>query len=190
MQLHPPTLADRSRQMPKKIRTIRIEGNIAYVPLTQGYEAVIDAIDADIVGQKNWHAAPRGNQVYAVAKTTIDGKSANLYLHKLLTKRQDGLCVDHIDRNGLNNRRSNLRMVTTSQNLMNSVANRRSKSGIRGVSYCKKTKKWVATLRVNKKEVTRLYTRCKAGAIIIRKLAERKFFGKFAFDDKTFGISN
>ena len=46
--------------MPKAIRQIRVDGNIAYVPLTRGYEAVIDAADVPLVEGWNWYAHPVG----------------------------------------------------------------------------------------------------------------------------------
>jgi hypothetical protein len=48
------------------IRTIRIQGNVAYVPLTRGYEAIIDAGDVPLVLERNWTALLAPRTVYAV----------------------------------------------------------------------------------------------------------------------------
>ena len=55
-----------------------------------------------------------------------------------------GMQTDHIDRNGLNNQRSNLREVTQSQNLHNRRANYNNRSGIKGVTWHKRDKIWQA----------------------------------------------
>ena len=113
--------------MTRTIREIRIEGNIAYVPLTKGYEAVIDAEDVHLVAGRAWHAkvtktkAGEVRSVYASAMTLrVDGKAKNIWLHRVILGLTDGLLfADHIDGDGLNNRRSNLRVATPSENRKN-----------------------------------------------------------------------
>jgi len=61
------------------------------------------------------------------------------------------LFIDHIDGNRANNKIENLRSVTTSQNAMNQKISTRNSSGIKGVMWHKRDKKWVVQLRVNSK---------------------------------------
>lgn len=127
-----------------KRRAIRIEGSIAYVPLTQGYEAVIDADDAIAVGQHNWCAEVRGHTVYAIRSSS----SGNIRLHRWMIGAPIGLVADHIDGDGLNNRRANLRVATHSQNLYNQRTNSHNASGLKGAFYRPLEKRWQSHIRV------------------------------------------
>ncbi len=61
--------------------------------------------------------------------------------------------IDHIDRNKLNNKIENLREVTKSENMANRKKHKTNKSGYKGVAYHKASKKWRASVRINKKDV-------------------------------------
>lgn len=123
----------------RKIRPIRIEGDVAYVPLTQGREAIIDAADADLVAGRNWGYRHAWRTGYAWA-----GKVS---MHRLLLAPPDGLHVDHINGDGLDNRRANLRAVTASQNCQNIGKRRTNTSGYKGVSRVANSPKWRAQIR-------------------------------------------
>lgn len=106
-----------------KKRTIRVVGDVAYVPLTQGLEAIIDATDAHLVDGHNWCAVKIGRTFYAMRSVVRNGHKRTLYLHRAILGAGE---VDHASGDGLDNRRSNLRDVTHGQNMMNtrlSVAN-------------------------------------------------------------------
>jgi hypothetical protein len=70
-------------------RPIRIEGDIAYIPLTRGYTAMVDAEDAHLVSTRNWCANVHRGRVYAVA--VIDGKFT--HLRQLIAKPVSGRYV-------------------------------------------------------------------------------------------------
>lgn len=70
------------------------------------------------------------------------------YLHRLILDAPRGLQVDHINRDRLDNRRSNLRLVTQAQNAQNVGARRGSTSPHRGVSFNSRTGRWVAQVKV------------------------------------------
>lgn len=97
------------------VRPIRFAADIAYVPLTRGYEAVIDADDAELVGRWNWiaHVKPckrgEGVQVYAVRTEYGGEKRRYIRMHRLIAGTPEGMETDHRDGDGLNNRRGNLR---------------------------------------------------------------------------------
>jgi hypothetical protein len=109
------------------------------IPLTQGQFALIDARDYPLIAQYRWSALRSGNTWYA--KASMNGKTT--YMHRLVAfgpteSAPRELKVDHINRNGLDNRRENLRSVTHGQNMMNTVGRPAvRKSQFKGVSVRK-----------------------------------------------------
>lgn len=87
---------------------------VVVVPLTRGQTTVVDEGDVHIVAAYTWQAHPRRDRqgFYAVS-------SNGVRMHRLLLGVNDSRIVDHIDGDGLNNRRSNLRAGTQSQNCVN-----------------------------------------------------------------------
>lgn len=138
--------------MSKRARPLRIEGSIAIITLTQGYEAHIDAADAHLVEAFNWCVLihPRRNAIYAARATRIPKKQMFL-LHRVLTEAPENLQVDHMDGNGLNNRRSNLRLCSRLQNQISKGPRSDNRSGLKGVSWCSKAKKWQSEIMLHGK---------------------------------------
>ncbi len=135
-----------------KVRPVRIVGDVAYVPLTKGYEAIIDAADVYLVGKQNWHAAVNARTVYALTNIRKpNGKWTTMKMHRLIAATPENLDTDHIDGNGLNNRRSNLRHATTAENMRNTGAQRSNTSGFKGVYWNKSCGKWQSSIAVNGK---------------------------------------
>ncbi|MCZ2077923.1 MAG: HNH endonuclease [Bryobacterales bacterium] len=125
------------------------------IPLTKGYVALVDPADADLL-HRRWRADKpnaRHRTCYANYKRT----GIVIYMHRVVMERIVGRPleaherVDHRNGNGLDNRRSNLRLATTSENNRNVRRNRRNTSGYKGVSFFKETHKWRAQIRVNRK---------------------------------------
>jgi hypothetical protein len=129
-------------------RPIRIDGNVAFVPLTRGFEAVIDAADAPLVGAFNWHLRVTGRLVYASRNDRSGGRNAKVQLHRFLLPPPDGMIIDHIDGDGLNNRRANLRLATNTTNAQNTRRRIDNTSGFKGVSWHPGERKWLAKIKV------------------------------------------
>jgi HNH endonuclease len=92
------------------------------IPLTQGQTAFVDKQDYESIAQHKWHARKDGNTYYAITRNGYGFIS----MHRLILGLVKGDPeVDHIDGNGLNNTRANLRLATRSQN----AANRKSARG-------------------------------------------------------------
>lgn len=126
---------------------IRIEGAVAYVPLTQGYEAVIDALDvplADAWG--TWHAVVVRHTVYARRTELVGTQRCMVYLHRVLRNAPADQYVDHINGDGLDNRRENLRLASNQQNLFNQRISRNNSSGFKGVTWEKDKSVWRAQI--------------------------------------------
>src|ERR1043166_6240319 len=125
--------------------------NIRGIPLTRGAVAIIDKEDLPLVIGRLWYLrVGRGRLRYAVAT----GKDSNHKepLHRVIMKAKPGQIVDHIDGNGLNNRRSNLRFCTSAENSWNSK-NRSGSSKYRGVCWDKRRGLWQASIRVGRKRL-------------------------------------
>jgi len=138
--------------MIKVRRPIRIDGDVCYVPLTKGYEAILDASDAHIVDGFNWQVnimkAKKHPLIYAqrqVGRRTI-------MMHRSIMAPESDLFVDHRDGNGLNNRRSNLRLVTQSQNLCNQRLSSTNTSGFKGVFWSEYVGKRYVQIELNGKK--------------------------------------
>ncbi len=119
-----------------KIRPINIKGDIAINQLTQGYETIIDASDVDLVKNNNWSALVRETGVYANAK--VNGRTVPL--HRVIMNAPKDSIVDHIDTDGLNNRRSNLRLATRAQNAWNMKNRRNGECKFKGVTRAPRLK--------------------------------------------------
>ena len=135
------------------IRPIRIEGDVAYVTLTRGYEAIIDASDVSLVEGVNWSVlALRDNSVYAGRSSYSDnqtGKKTTILMHRVIMGAPTGMMIDHSDGDGTNNRRSNMRIATHAENMRNRRMSTNNTSGFKGVHWDKKSRKWCAQIRNN-----------------------------------------
>jgi hypothetical protein len=134
-----------------KAREITIKGDVAYVPLTKGYVAIIDSDDVHLVDRFNWHAHVKTHTVYAEMKERRKGKRKAIGLHTVIMGGEKSIAVDHIDGCGLNNRRSNLRFATKAENAQNSRLYKTNTSGYKGVIWCKDKAKWRAQIMFNQK---------------------------------------
>lgn len=138
------------------IRPIRIDGDVAFIPLTQGYEAVVDLASLPLVQGRNWRAEVRRRKdgtvrtVYAVREDCLGaGKSRTVLMHRLIAATPDGFETDHRDGDGLNNRSVNLRTATKAQNMHNMRIPARNSTGFKGVCFYKPTGKWRARIKAN-----------------------------------------
>ena len=124
------------------------------IPLTQGREAIVDDCDYEYLMQWKWRFEREAHRRtgYAVRSYRGDGQRHHLCMHRLVADRSglavDGKQIDHIDGDGLNNCRSNLRVSTTSQNHANRRPNRNNTSGFKGVTWKRRWKKWLAQIEV------------------------------------------
>lgn len=165
-----------------------------YVLLTNMYEIVNDtlwisvinknggrdgAIRADTnhfekLSQYEWMINAAG---YAWSK--VNNKLISM--HRLIMDAPDGLVVDHINHNRLDNRECNLRVCTHQQNVWNSKVRTTNTSGYTGVSWSSTNKRWVANITVNGKPIRLGQYKDIDDAIAARKSAEAKYFGEFAY---------
>lgn len=107
----------------------------------------------------------------------------NKKLHRIIMDCPEDWFIDHINHDKLNNCRSNLRIVTNQQNMMNKSKPKNNTSGVPGVSWNKRDKKWYAHIRLNNKLINLGYFNNLEEASRVRKEAEIKYFGEFRNKD-------
>lgn len=106
---------------------------------------IVDNEDYDKVRYYSWHEANK------IVRAKIEGKTVSIGNFILLN--DSALEPDHINRNYLDNQKSNLRLATRAQNCQNRGIYRNNKSKYKGVSWNKQKRKWVAQIQVNKKVI-------------------------------------
>jgi hypothetical protein len=115
---------------------IELVGDVGLVALTRGQTAIFDAADLPRVKGRCWQATKGKNTFYAVAQErSADGRLKKAFLHRVLLDVPDGFVVDHINGDGLDNRRQNLRIATVAQNNLNSRVRKDCVSGLKGAFY-------------------------------------------------------
>ncbi len=129
------------------------------IPLTKGQFAVVDKEDAEWLSQWNWYAVwtPKSKCYFAVRDTWADKKKGKpVVMARAIMNVPEGMLADHEDHNELNNRRSNLRLATYTQNACNNRIRKNNKSGVKGVCWDSRArhKHWRATVTVDKKTVS------------------------------------
>ena len=135
--------------------------------------ALIDLEDVDKVKDIKWYLS------HGYAKNS----NSNLLIHRLVMDCPDDKVVDHINHNRLDNRKSNLRICTHQQNMMNS-GKRQSNTGYTGVYWFDVTGKYVVKIGLNKKSIHIGYFDTLEQAIEARKQAEIEYFGEYRNQDE------
>ncbi len=155
------------------------------IPLTQNKFALVDDEDYQELSLFKWCAVRRRTTWYAVRGGSRDesGKQKSFLMHRAILglKKGDKLESDHRDHNGLNNRRSNLRLCTHSQNCMNRKLQKDVTSKYKGVCWNKKRNKWTAEIR---KDGKKHYLGCFDSEIEAAKVYDKRateLFGEFAY---------
>lgn len=121
------------------------------IPLTQGKVAVVDDEDYSKLSKENWcfvKSHNPGSSGYA-RRTSYKPKRKNILMHREIMGEKFGYEIDHINGDGLDNRKDNLRLVTHSENLRNAKLFINKTSKYRGVSMKKNKNRWRAQITAN-----------------------------------------
>lgn len=135
-------------------------------PRTVGIFAIVSEEDYGRLSQITWSMSGK----YVKCKSE--------WMHYYIVERRPGLEIDHINRNPLDNRRSNLRYATHAQNCANRL---RVDRGIyKGITYHKPTDRWVATVHINKRRKNLGYYPTPEAAALAYNVAARHVYGPYA----------
>lgn len=149
------------------------------IPLTQGFTALVDDDDFERLLESKWHYDGKGYASRNIKKGS--GVCSSISMHVQIMCSVGGLAVDHINGNGLDNRRKNLRLVTGTQNQQNQKPNRCGcSSQYKGVCWNKARRKWQATIKVDKKLRHLGCFERETDAALAYNAAATKYFGKYA----------
>lgn len=121
------------------------------IPLTQNQFAIVDEDDYERLSRHKWCISYSRDCYYARRSGRVSGKKITLQMHRVVLGLEygDNLIIDHINRNGLDNRKSNLRIVSQKTNSYNCKMQRHNTSGYRGVAFCKQTGKYTSYITIN-----------------------------------------
>ncbi|MHC4540287.1 MAG: AP2/ERF family transcription factor, partial [Planctomycetota bacterium] len=123
--------------------------------LTQGKFAIVDPDDFFRLSRRKWFAVKGGSTFYAVHSVAPkEGKRYRLYMHREVLPVADDMFVDHINCNGLDNRKANLRPATRVQNQRNrKKPHRNSRSRYKGLHWDRHWQKWRVRICVNRTKI-------------------------------------
>jgi hypothetical protein len=147
--------------------------------LTRGYVALIDDCDFELVSKYKWQANVHNHVVYA----GTDVNRTRILMHRLILQAPKGILVDHIDHNGLNNTRDNLRLATRSQNGYNARLSKGNTSGVKGVYWCNYYHKWCALIHTKEKRYHVGYFATLEEAAEATRIKRLELHGKFACEE-------
>ena len=153
------------------------------IELTRGKVALVDDENFEYLNQWKWMARESGNNYYAVRGVRKNRKLQNIAMHRIIMNTSNELQVDHIDHNGLNNQKVNLRNCTRQQNMMNKALTKRNKTKFKGVSTSMRNGQIKISADIKAEGRTIYLGRFKTleSAALAYNEAAVKYFGEFAY---------
>ena len=151
------------------------------ISLSQGKFALVNDEDySKVINYPCKWIAYRDRYVWYSRAHKSKGGNACISMHRFILEPKDDEQVDHIDGNGLNNQRDNLRVANSSQQRMNSEKRRNTLSIYKGVFYCKSTKKWRVLIIKNYHLHHLGYFKDEKEAALVYDVAAQELFGEYA----------
>ena len=150
-----------------------------YIKLTQGQFAMVDDAVFEWLNQWKWSADKSENTYYALrAKSS---KVPRIRMHCLIMGKRKSREIDHINDNGLDNRRQNLRFCTRATNMQKAKRKKRASTRYRGIKPYGANGKWEARIGFHGKK---LYLGCfvsEKAAAVVYDMAAIEYYGKHAY---------
>lgn len=153
----------------------RIEGDAAYGELPDGTEFIVDSNMIPIISKGNWHL--KKDKGYIISR---NAEGETIQLHRFVLGLPDkSVIVDHINRNKLDCRRNNLRIVTPQQNSMNKSLQKNSTTGYAGVVYLKDKQRYRSVIGLNDRRIYLLTSKSAEECAQAYNYAAALIFGEY-----------
>lgn len=163
-----------------KNEAIFLDGIVA-IKLNDEHWALVDADDYTLVAPYKWYAVQDGHNIYAATNIRKGNKYTNKRMHRLILDAKKGEIVDHINRDGTDNRRQNLRIVNRAQNRMNASKYSNGASNYKGVTFDKRYNKYRAQIKTNGKSKHIGYYDTEEEAALAYNRAAQELFDEYAY---------
>ena len=151
----------------------------AWIELSQGQIAIVDVEDLERLLGYTWCATWNPKSRCFIARNSTTGPMA-----RFIMETPDNKYTDHKNHSTLDNRKENLRICTSTQNLMNGLLPKNNKSGFKGVSWDKVNKKWV--VHIGNSYLGRFERKIEAAVVYDNEAKKR--FGKYALTNEDMGL--
>jgi hypothetical protein len=156
------------------------QGDYCKIPLTRGHFAKVDPEDYGWLAQFRWHYVRTGRTFYAVRSCYHGGRGCKVWMHREIMGTPRGMVCDHVNHNGQDNRRGNLRNCTAAENDLNRRHYRNGRSRYKGVWWCKGLQMWGAEIQAGGREEFLGYFVREVEAARAYDGAARRLHGAFA----------
>lgn len=170
---------EKTSEMFKKYNTYDLSGEYGVGYTEEGELFYFDLEDYDLI--KNYYWSKNDND-YIYVRTDFDGRPL-LWMHRLVMNCPEDMEIDHEFHNHWDNRKEFLRIVTKSQNAMNRVLQSNNTSGVKGVYWDIRNEKWKPYISIDGKQTFLGAFDNFEEAVIIRKEAEEKYYGEYAYKE-------
>jgi hypothetical protein len=119
------------------------------IEISKGYVAIVDDDNYENLSKMKWQAKNNGDNIVYAITFKRNEKMYGFLMHRIIMNCSEKERVDHINHNGLDNRKENLRVCTQSQNMANRRKNKNNTSGYKGVSFLNDRNKFRAEITHN-----------------------------------------
>ncbi len=152
------------------------------IKLTKGKIALVDDEDYEYINQWRWKLSTSGYAIRTVCVKNDLGinRFTSLIMHRVIMDAKKGEVIDHIDCDRLNNTKNNLRFCSVGENCMNRLKGKKNTSGYKGVSWHKRDKRWIASIKINGVAVHLGSYNNVIEAVNAYDKSAKKYFGEFA----------
>jgi len=151
------------------------------IKLSKGYIAIVDDEDYEYLSQWKWYADVKPYTVYAARAIRKNGIKTSIRMHAIILGLNKGEICDHIDHNGLNNQKANIRKCNASENAKNRRSSINSKSKYLGVfPSFRKNNPWRAQIKVNGNKISLGNYKQEINAAMAYDVAAIKYYKEYA----------